>query len=275
MTMPLDFSTMISSAQRGEVLTPIVHRKLFDPSFEGFNVLVESFAPRAYDGKFHPSGQSLYSIRQLYLYLTRPEQLSAERMELIGVLAVTAGKFWHNFLQNLWLDDGIMIRQRTDEEADRLGINPAEVKVRDDETNRVGHADGELTNGDVVEIKSINDFQVHKVDNELILKEKKPQYWAQTQDYLDILDRESMRYFTIAPSYPYPTKEFVVKADKHYQARRRGEYLRALDMASRYPDGSAVERKDPVLMSACCAPKSKQASACFARLACPVGRYSK
>lgn len=272
MNMPLDFSTMVSSAQRGDILTPVLHRMLYDPKFVGFDAPVKAWQKREYDGKFHPSSHSLWTVRQLYLYLTRPELLTEERMELTSVLAVTAGAFWHEFLQNLWMKDGIMIRQRPLRVYD---INPAEVVAKDPETNRTGHADGELTNGEMVEIKTINDFQIHKITNELILKEKKLAYWAQTQDYLDILGRDAMRYFFLAPSYPYPMGEFVVKADKAYQAQRRDEYRRAMDLAERYPDGNAVDLTDPVVVSACCAPGSKVAQACLVRLACPIGRYSK
>lgn len=259
--MPLDFSSMISSAQKGDVLKPIVHRVLYNPTFKGFDVPVRAWTARPYDGKFHPSSHSLLTVRQLYLYLTRPQLLSNEVMELTGVLAVTSGNFWHEFLQRLWIEDGTMIR--------------AEVPVRDDETNRVGHADGELTNGDIVEIKSINEFQIHKIDNEMILKQKKPEYWGQTQDYLDCLGRDIMRYFIIHPAWPFPMMEFTVKADKKYQAQRRGEYMRAIEMAQQMPDGTYADDKNSLVLPTCCSPGSKTAQSCFARLACPVGRFVK
>jgi hypothetical protein len=273
--MPLDFSSMVSSAQRGDVLKPIVHRALYDPTFEGFDVPVEAWSARAYDGKFHPSSQSTWPVRKLYLYLTRSHLISNEHMELSSVLAVTAGKFWHAFLQNLWVADGIMIKQRPEW---HHGVHPAEVVVRDPSINVTGHADGELTNGDMVEIKSINDFQILKIENEAVLKEKKYGYWCQTQDYLAVLQREVMRYFTVSLSWPFHMQEFAVKADRKYQAQRRGEYQRAMETASVFPDGELADRNDPeslAVLPHCCAPNSQKAKACEVRLACPVGRYSK
>lgn len=268
MTMSMDFSSMLLSAQDGDVLVPVVYRSLFDPTFKGYDVPVRGWTSRAYDGRFHPSTHATWTVRQLYLYLTRPNLLTEERMELSSVLAVTAGSFWHEFLQYLWLDDGIMIRQRPEVVN---GVNPAEVVIRDEEVNVVGHADGELTNGDVVEIKTINDFQIHKITNEEILKEKKFEYWCQTQDYLAALQRETMRYFFLAPSYPYPMGEFTVRADKHYQRIRRSQYMRAMELADRYPDGKHADDKDSSL-PVCCAPRSKLSKSCPARLACPIGR---
>lgn len=260
MTMPLDFSSMIGSAQKGEVLIPVIYKMLNAPDFKGFDVDVEPFTTRPYDGYFHPSSHSLFTVRQLYLYLTRPDVLQLEGLDLKGVLAVTAGKFWHRFFQMLWLDEGVLLQD--------------EVRVHDESTRRTGHADGLLRNGDALEIKSVNDFQILKIENEEVLKDKKPQYWGQTQDYLDILGIDAMRYFTIAPTWPFHMGEFVVRADQKYQIRRRNEYLRAVELAEKHPEGNAVDESFN-LVSACCSPKSKTAKQCFARLACPIGRFGQ
>jgi hypothetical protein len=257
-----DFGLFLTGLARDDlVLTPITRAALYDPDFKGFMVEVEPFVPRPYDGLFHPSTHSLWTVRQLYLYLVAPHVLDAERMDITGVLAVTSGKFWHRFLQLLWLEDGVMVKD--------------EAPARDYFTNRTGHADGLLRNGECVEIKTINEYQVHKIDSEKILKEKKPQYWAQTQDYLDILGLESMRYFLMHPAYPFPMTEFLVKVDKSYNAIRRSEYRHAIELAEEFPDYKALA--DPahsgVPICAGCSPRSKMAKQCPVRRGCPVGSF--
>jgi hypothetical protein len=129
-----------------------------------------------------------------------------------------------------------------------------------------------FTNG-VVTHNTINEFQINKVTSEEVLKEKKYQYWCQTQDYLDCMGWDAMRYFLMNPSYPFPMAEFVVPADKAYQAKRRGEYMRAIEMAQKYPSGDLLADLQQVQVHACCAPGSKDAAKCPTRLACPIGRF--
>lgn len=254
-----DLSAMLTAQAEDQILISILYRRLYDPNFRGFNVPVEPWTAKEPDGWFHPSSQSLYTLRQLYLYLTRPDLLTAERMPLTGVLAVTAGTFWHRFIQMVLLDDGILVE--------------GEVPVRDDYTHRRGHADGVLSNGEVLEIKSINDYQVEKINSGEVLREKKPQYWAQSQDYLDCLGLSKMRYLIIAPTYPFRMSEFVIQSDFDYIAKRRVEYRRAYELSLDYPDGSKADDLAFDTLPACCVPKSVQAKSCFAQLACPVGRF--
>jgi hypothetical protein len=255
----LDFRNMLGAAKAGQVLIPAVHVALNNPDFVGFPVDVEPFLPRGYDGRFHPSSHATWTVRQLYLYLVAPRLLGQERMPLTGVLAVTAGKFWHRFFQLLWLKTGHLIRD--------------EVPIVDKPTNRVGHADGVLASGEGLEIKTINEFQINKVDSEAVLKEKKFDYWCQTQDYLDCTGWEVMRYFLINPSYPFAMSEFVVKADHKHQAARRAVYLRALDLAERFPDHRHLDNLAQADIEPCCSPGSKTATMCPTRIACPVGRH--
>lgn len=254
----LDFRNMLSAAKDEQVLIPATHAALYSPTFTGFDIPVRGWTTREYDGWFHPSAHSTWTVRQLYLYLVAPNLLEAEHMGVGSVFAVTSGSFWHEFLQRLWLQTGHLVQ--------------AEVPIRDKGTNRTGHADGMLTNGDCLEIKSINEFQVLKINNEAILREKKPEYWAQTQDYLDVLGVDRMRYFTITPSWPFAMSEFVVKADKAYQVKRRGEYMQAMELATKYPDASFLNDMHQVEISECCAPGSAEAKRCDTKRACPIGR---
>jgi hypothetical protein len=255
----LHLNGVLTGTLAGQRLIPSAIVALNDPSFSGFSVEVEPFEARAYDGKFHPSSHATWTERQLYLYLTAPHLLAEERMPLTNVLAVTAGRFWHKFFQKLWLATGDLVAD--------------EVPLAEPDTNRVGHADGLLPSGEGLEIKTINEYQIHKVTEEAELKDRKFDYWAQSQDYLSMAGWDAMRYFIMYPGYPFPMSEFVVRADREHQAARRDVYHRALELAARHPDAGFLEDRNQGEVTACCSPGSAVAKRCAARLACPVGRF--
>lgn len=244
------FKATLRAIHDDKVLTPITHAVLLDPKFKGFTVDVEAWTPRPYDGMFHPSTHAEWTTLQLYFYLTQPNLLEVEQMGLTSVLAITQGKFWHSFLQLLWLAHGVLTQD--------------EVPLRDELHNRIGHMDGKLTDGDGLEIKTINDFKLPKIFDADTLRVLKPGYYAQTQDYLDMAGLTAMRYFMISTSYPYPTSEFVVPADPPFQAAQRAKYRAAIDAAA----GTRA------LPQPCCALKSAQARSCPVRGACDIGRAS-
>lgn len=252
-----DFARTMSGIVANEVIIPRIHTQLFNAEFSGFDVHIPGWIEdkRIYDGWFHPSSHSTWTVRQLYTYLVRHQVLQEERMELTSIMSVTRGKFWHMFLQRIMLDDGVLLED--------------EVPIEDPETNRRGHADGKLITGELLEIKTINAFKVTKITNEAQLKELKFGYWTQTQDYLDCMGVEAMRYLMINPDWPFQMSEFVVRANEIYQARRRKEYLYAIEMALKYPTGEALAVDSELAL--CCAPRSKDAKQCPAKLACPIG----
>jgi hypothetical protein len=251
-------TSVLGGTQRGQILIPSAIVALNDPHFAGFSVEVEPFEERPYDGKFHPSMHATWTVRQLYLYLVAPLLLEPERRPLNNVLAVTAGRFWHRFFQQLWLTSGDLVLD--------------EVALEDLPTNRVGHADGLLVNGEGLEIKTINEYQVLKITDEAALREKKFDYWAQSQDYLAMANWEVMRFFFVYPGWPFPMSEFVVKADAARQATRRSTYLQALELAAAHPDPDFLQDRNQAKIAACCSPGSAAAARCPVRLACPIGR---
>jgi hypothetical protein len=229
-----------------KILTPITRSVLMDPKFEGFEVPVRAWTPRPYDGWFHPSTHATWTARQLYFYLADPERLEVERMGLTSVIAITQGHFFHEFLQRLWLANGILQR--------------AECPLVDEECNRKGHMDGLLANFEGLEIKTMNDFKLPKIFDAASLRELKPEYYAQTQDYLAMSGLSAMRYLIISTAYPYAMQEFSVPFDDLFQQAQREKYLTAL---------RAYEEGRPP--SVCCAPRSATAKACPARGACEIG----
>lgn len=231
------------------MLTATTRALMMDPDFDGFEVPVEPWTKRGYDGWFHPSTHATWTERQLFLYLTQPELVEVEQMQLTSVIAITQGHFLHNFLQRLWLNCGTLLE--------------AEVPLVDKKHHRRGHMDGRLKSGEALEIKTMNDYTLPKIVDAESLLEKKPGYYAQTQDYLDMSGYEAMRYFIISTSYPYRMGEFVVPADRVYQQAQRNKYAAALEAARR----SRVP-------AACCALRSAAATSCPVKNACEIGRVS-
>lgn len=248
MKLSLDFSHAMRGVANDEILKPIIMAELSDPDFEGFDIHVEGWKEdvREYDGKFHPSVHSTWTARQLTYYLTHPEEFVIERPPLLFVLAVTAGKFWHKFTQRILLRNGILLQD--------------EVPLLDSTFNRAGHTDGRLATGELLEIKTMTQYKIDKIDSAEVLREKEFGYWSQTQDYLDMCNGQRMRYLILEIGSPFRMQEFVVEADREYQMQQREKYLEAI-RAARYGETP----------SQCCNFNSNLSKSCPARLACPVG----
>lgn len=266
-----DFGRILTGVARDELLIPALTAAMANANFRDFNVPVESFTQRPYDGKFHPSGQATWTVRQLYVYLVAPHTLIAEHFDLTSILAVTQGKFWHHFIQQVLLDLGFLQQFRPDGEV----IHPAEVPIDDPEINVRGHADGMIVEGvrtnQLIEIKTINQYKIRAITNETELKQYKYAYWCQAQDYIGVTGADSSRFLFLNADYPFRMTEFVVQRDNVYIEKRRAEYRLAMALAQQYPEVGALQDPES-LIPMCCTPKSDAAKKCMARNICPVGR---
>jgi hypothetical protein len=213
---------ILAEVRERKVLSPIIRSTLHDPKFTGFTLEVEGWTPRAYDGWFHPSTHTTWSVEELVQYLTSPDQIVEEEPELSFVLAVTQGKFWHTFIQRLLLDNGVLVQD--------------EVPLRDPVHRRRGHTDGLLASGELFEFKTASSRSFRKLNSLEALREHTSGYiagyYGQTQDYLDMADAEYMRYLVMCLESPYELAEFVVPADPMFQAKQRLKYREALEMAA-------------------------------------------
>lgn len=237
---------LLREGKEGKIITPYIRAALTNPDFEGFQLVIRGWTPRMYDGYFHPSTHATWTPRQLSYYLTHPDDFPPEQPTLLFVLAVTQGHFWHTFIQHILMRKGIMVQD--------------EVPLKELDHNRKGHADGRLHNGELFEFKTMNDRTIKLVDSVDTLIKHHPDYYAQTQDYLDMSGEKAMRYFIMALASPFTMQEFVVPADLSFQRMQRDKYREALTLTE------MGERPDP-----CCHPKSAQSKTCPARFACPIG----
>lgn len=210
--------SILNEVRDKKILAPIIRSTLHDPNFKGFTLEVEGWTPRPYDGWLHPSGQATWEVEELVRYLTEPESFSEEEPTLSFVLSVTQGKFWHTFIQRLLLDNGILVQD--------------EVPLRDPLHRRRGHTDGLLSTGELLEIKTASARMIRKLTTATDLRTAKPEYYAQTQDYLDMAQVEHMRYLVMGMEAPFEIAEYIISADSMYQARQRLKYREAIDIAA-------------------------------------------
>jgi hypothetical protein len=200
----------------GEILIPALQTALHDPSFSALDIHIGGFQKREPDGYFHPSGHATWNVRQLALYRMAPHLLEQGVMPYTGTLSITQGHFWHAFIQHILKECGLLIKD--------------EVGFTDEAFQRKGHMDG-LLKDEGLEIKTINSRRINSMVSEEALKQDKYQYWCQAQEYLDVFNLPQMRFLFITPDFPFPMKEFVVKANPEHQAARREIYAKAIEIA--------------------------------------------
>jgi hypothetical protein len=211
---------------------------------------------RKHDGWFHPSTHPLWEERQLYYYVTEGANAKAEPLDPIGIMATTAGTFWHEFIQHVMLEAGI--------------LKEVEVYVEDSEVMSRGSMDGVLDD-EAWELKSMNGMKLNKLANgapdspEVVesFKLMVPGYYAQAQEYLRMSGYRTMRFTILEPSYPFTMREVAIPFDHGFALGIRDKYLRVRQAVA-----------DQRLPPPCCSPGSATARSCFAREVCPVGRLT-
>jgi hypothetical protein len=243
-----NFRKTLASMRAKKIVVPVIRAMAADIQMKSFSIPVEGPTKRAYDGWFHPSTHPTWTARQLYYYLTKPEALESEEMDVSSVFAISQGHFFHAMLQQLLLSNGM--------------LKAAEVPLSDPHHNRRGHMDGDLGK-EGLEIKTMNEFTIAKIETWQDLLELKPGYYAQAMDYLDMSGREAMRFVIMSTTYPFSMTEVVVPRDERYMARQRAKYREAIE---------AAEAGVPPEPCRGCGIGSEIAAACPVLAACPVGR---
>lgn len=242
----------MQGAVAGETIVPVIQAALWSPEFKKFTVDVHGFEDRPPDGWFHPSEHPLWPERMLYYYITHPTRLLGEPFDPASTMAITQGNFWHSLIEKVLLEAGVW--------------KATEVGVVDTETGARGHMDG-VSDDEVGEFKTMRGARAAKIangrpDDKDVIESFKaliPEYWAQGQEYMRISGYRRWRAVILSLEYPYPMREVAMTYDHAFGQATREKYMRVRQ--------AVADLRPP---RPCCAPASKEAKACPARLVCPV-----
>jgi hypothetical protein len=249
----LNFRKLLSGAQKGEVIIPVLRAALFDPNFKDFQVRVGGFKKRKPDGWFHPSEHPLWPERMLYHYVANPESMVSEPFDPHSTMAVTQGQFWHTFVSKVGMEAHVLTAEN--------------VPVQDNITGARGEMDG-LLEAEVFEFKTMRpmkaaklpDLPVNHPDLLAFYADRQPGYYAQAQEYMRMSGYTHCRTLVLSLEYPFDWREILIPRDEEFIYAVREKYLRVRQ--------SIADKRSP---QPCCAPGSKEAHDCPARLVCPVG----
>jgi hypothetical protein len=258
---------------QNEILIPVIRTALYNPHFSSFDVPIGAFHERKPDGKFHPSTHPLWTERQLFYYLT--SSLESQPLDDLGAMAVTAGNFWHSFIQTLGLDAGFL---KVSDPNAKHAHDKAELFVQDKVLGSQGFLDGVL-NEEVLSIDGPRGFEYKSMNSRKLgtcpkgsptdpekinwLVAKCPVYYAQAQEYLRMTGFPFQQMLFMALEYPYEMIEICVPYNYSFAQSIADKYHRVRQAVA-----------DGELPDACCSIKSKESKECLARLVCPVGRVS-
>lgn len=229
---------------------------------------------RVPDGFFHPSTHPRWGERMLFYYLTQPDRMIPEDIGYENRMAMVMGTGAHSFIQMCMIDAGILIRptgtcQACNRPHGSKKTECDEWGAIDRTLGRRGHMDGVIEvstqnwGRGLFEFKTINpNASFGLADGNLDwLKQKKPDYYAQVQDYLDMTGYQKAIILFAVLGFPWKLVEIEIPYDHVFVAKLRAKYTRVRE----------AERTG-YLPDACCAVGSKEAKECPAREVCPIGR---
>lgn len=273
MTSPA-FRRMADQISQDMVLVPLIEGYLRAAKFpDVFSVTFrDEGKDRKPDGFLHPSIHPLLPERLLYYYLTQPEGLIPEQFEYENRMALIMGSGVHSFIQTCLIDAGLLLKPtgtcvacgrphgKRKNDCDEWG-------ALDKTYGRRGHMDGIIDlpgwGRGLFEFKTIGQKATFGLSHHNLdwLKQKKPTYYAQVQDYLDMTGLEKAVIVFAILGFPWRLVEIEVPYDHAFMIKQRAKYARVREA-----------ERDGVLPDACCAIKSKESKTCPARDICPVGR---
>lgn len=247
------FRKLVQGAVSGEIIVPVIQAALWSPEFKSFDVQVGGFVNRPPDGWFHPSEHPLWPERMLYYLLTAPDRLVSEPFDPMSTMAITQGNFWHSFIEKVLLEAGVW--------------KAIEVEAVDHETGARGSMDG-VSDTEVGEFKTMRGARAAKIakgapDSPEVVDSFRalvPEYWAQGQEYMRLSGYRRWRAVILSLEYPFAMREVAMGYDHAFNHQTREKYMRVRQAVA-----------DQRLSMPCCAPASKEAQACPARLVCPMG----
>ena len=231
-----NFTKTLASIGRNEVVVPALRNALWNPNFKPFTITVDGFSERPPDGWFHPSVHPLWNEMMLYYYLDNYEQMIREPFDPSSTLAVTAGTFFHTFVQNVLVEENVLELQPEVCDCGHRHPERAEVYLVDEASKSRGHSDGVVFDGSGFEFKTMNPNKMSRIpkggptDVDVLdwFKTKCRDYYGQAQEYLRMSGRERMIVVILQLTYPFEMREIHVPYDRPYAYGIRDKYMRVL-----------------------------------------------
>ena len=265
----LDFSHTLRDAESGTIIKPLLRNYLYDAEFPEFDLHFAKKGRRKPDGWFHPSTHPLMQERELWLYLTRPDDFPVERLDFMSTLNVTFGTVLHEFVEMCLTDMGLRPK-----DLNRCTTCPpknrcTEPGAVDEETGSRGHMDGKLDFSRLsvpkhmefpgLEFKSRSRALTFGDLDLEAFKVKFPEYYAQVQEYMRISGLRGFIVFFIQWATPWEMTEIHIPYDRAEAHRIRDKYLTVRE----------AERTD--VAPACCRMQGKRS--CSIRKMCDAGYF--
>lgn len=264
-----NFRGVLNSASDGLVIKPLLHSYLLEAKFpKHFTVTFRQHAlDHGPDGWFHPSTHPLWTERQLWYWINRPETFIPEKMAYMSVLSITMGSAVHDFQDFCLKDMGVLLTPDGpcpcgDPECKEWYVEDLELQSR-------GHMDGraalhvpaypEFTQ-QVYEFKTITErAKLPPKDNDIDwLIAKKPGYYAQVQEYLRMTGFRLAIVLFLSMGHPWEMREIQIPFNQKF----------AYDISEKYR--RVLEAPSDALPPPCCGPGSKESKVCPFRGTCPI-----
>lgn len=217
------------------------------------------------DDYFHPSGHPLMGDRQLYFYLTRPDDWVREPLGYIGRMSTLMGSVMHEIVETALTDCGYLIKPKG--QCVACGkLQPKECREHgalDNVLGTRGHMDGRLRYDGKergFEFKTAIAFSLKDVRNNDVeaFRAKWPKYYAQVQEYMRMTSLTGYVVVFMAMGNPWTLREFHIDYDPFYAAETAVKYHRVRQAV-----------KDGRMPDPCCSAGSVQSKNCPAT-SCPI-----
>lgn len=238
----LDFSHTLRDAESGTIIKPLLRNYLYDAEFPEFDLHFAKKGKRKPDGWFHPSTHPLMQERELWLYLSRPDDFPVERFDFMSTLNVTFGTVLHEFIEMCLVDMGLRPKELNRCTTCPPGNRCTEPGAVDEETGSRGHMDGKLDLSRLsvpkhmefpgLEFKSRSRPLTFKDLDLEAFKVKFPEYYAQVQEYMRISGLLGFIVFFIEWGTPWGMTEIHVPYDRAAATQIRDKYLRVREAES-------------------------------------------
>jgi hypothetical protein len=269
--MTPNFRRVAEGAGKDLLLKPLVRAKLNGGTWPEFTTRVRGSNAKQdashIDGWFHPSTHPTMGERQLYYYLTEPENWNPEPFSVESRISMTMGTMMHDFMETVMLDADLLIRPQGNcinckrPHGKGKGKCPEHGAI-DPVLKSRGHMDGlvhprikeqtgfEYKTSVMTSLRTVDDLDTDAY------RAKWPYYYAQNQEYMRMTGLRDFIVLFQGVGTPWEMREFHVPFDIEYSMGIERKYKSVRDHVA-----AGVVPQEP-----CdgCKPRGKMARECGA-----------